>query len=93
MNYKLKRVLTLYKIKDQIASCTPKELMAFKANVKNICFVCGEKFRNSLDWYFVRGNCCLKCSVEVDRIVKEKRLGRRKRKILGKKLMTTFLEI
>ena len=42
----------------------------YKKYIKDRCFICGCKIKNSLKNYLVRGNCCDHCSGECQETVK-----------------------
>ena len=51
--------------RESLTRHTDEEISDYKENIKDRCFICGYVFKNSLQEYMVRGNCCTTCSVRI----------------------------
>lgn len=67
-------------VQERCPSCKVEEMQEelnevdYSPMVKNFCIVGNHLFANSLKNYWERGNCCIKCDVQLDREMERRML-------------------
>ena len=56
---------------EEICIYTTEEKNEYKKNIKHRCFICGYVYKNDLQQYLVRGNCCTPCNVRIASYLKK----------------------
>ena len=56
---------------EEICIYTTEEKNEYKKNIKHRCFICGYAYKNDLQQYLVRGNCCTPCNVRIASYLKK----------------------
>ena len=56
---------------EEICMYTTEEKNEYKKNIKHRCFICGYVYKNDLQQYLVRGNCCTPCNVRIASYLKK----------------------